>query len=378
MQSARRRIRIAMIVGAAATLNVVPVERAAAVQQTRTMRIIRKDTTGRDSTMKITIDVGALQQMTRELLTSKAMEETIAQALREARGGQNDPVRARQLEAELSRIASRNAGLVSAIQIQCDSKQAPEGYLGVSFDNVNISRENNSPAVYEFDGRPTIVSVEPGSPAQKAGILNGDVLISIGGQDVRRPLPLGAILKPGVRVPVKFIRAGTTKEVAVLVEKRPASFVEGNCAEMNDLIGSDRSPVIMWSRVPAPPAAPAAPSVREAPRAPQAPQAPTGFMVSPVPMSGFNGVAGAQLTPVDDDWRELVGVDKGLVVVGVTAGSPAQRSGLKKGDVITSVDDASLGSVRMLQRAIGIAEGRSVKLQVVRKGKPLAITLSWQ
>jgi putative serine protease PepD len=62
----------------------------------------------------------------------------------------------------------------------------------------------------------------------------------------------------------------------------------------------------------------------------------------------------------------------------VTAGSPAQRSGLKKGDVITSVDDASLGSVRMLQRAIGIAEGRSVKLQVVRKGKPLAITLSWQ
>ena len=101
-------------------------------------------------------------------------------------------------------------------------------------------------------------------------------------------------------------------------------------------------------------------------------------MVSPVPMSGFNGVAGAQLTPVDDDWRELVGVDKGLVVVGVAAGSPAQRSGLKKGDVVTSVDDVSLSSVRMLQRAIGIAERRSVKLQVVRKGKPLAITLSWQ
>jgi S1-C subfamily serine protease len=71
-------------------------------------------------------------------------------------------------------------------------------------------------------------------------------------------------------------------------------------------------------------------------------------------------------------------VDKGLVVVGVAAGSPAQRSGLKKGDVVTSVDDVSLSSVRMLQRAIGITEGRSVKLQVVRNGKPLAITLSWQ
>jgi S1-C subfamily serine protease len=375
MQSGGRSFQNAAMIGVALTLNFVPLERAAATQQARTMRIIRKDTTMRDSSMRIMIDIGALQQMTRELMTSKAMEETIAHALREARGGQSDPVRARQLEAELGKIASRNAGLISAIQIQCDNKQVPEGYLGVSFDNVSISRENNLPAVYEFDGRPTIVSVEPGSPAQNAGILNGDVLVSIGGQDVRRPVPLGSILKPGARVPVKFIRAGSTKEVAVLVEKRPASFREGNCAEVNDLIGSDRSPVIMWSRVPAPPAAPSAPSAREAPRAPQAP---TGFMVSPVPMIGFNGVAGAQLTPVDDDWRELVGVDKGLVVVGVAAGSPAQRSGLKKGDVVTSVDDVSLSSVRMLQRAIGITEGRSVKLQVVRNGKPLAITLSWQ
>ena len=375
MQSAGRSFRNATIIGVALALHFVPLERAAATQQTRTMRIIRKDTTGRDSTMRIMIDIGALQQMTRELMTSKAMEETIAHALRAARGGQNDPARARQLEAALGKIASRNAGLISAIQMQCDHNQAPEGYLGVSFDNVSISRENNLPAVYEFDGRPTIVSVEPGSPAQNAGILNGDVLVSIGGQDVRRPVPLGSILKPGARVPVKFIRAGSTKEVAVLVEKRPASFREGNCAEVNDLIGSDRSPVIMWSRVPAPPAPLSAPSAREAPRAPQAP---TGFMVSPVPMSGFNGVAGAQLTPVDDDWRELVGVDKGLVVVGVAAGSPAQRSGLKKGDVVTSVDDVSLSSVRMLQRAIGIAERRSVKLQVVRKGKPRAITLSWQ
>jgi S1-C subfamily serine protease len=375
MQSGGRSFQNAAMIGVALTLNFVPLERAAATQQARTMRIIRKDTTMRDSSMRIMIDIGALQQMTRELMTSKAMEETIAHALREARGGQSDPVRARQLEAELGKIASRNAGLISAIQIQCDNKQVPEGYLGVSFDNVSISRENNLPAVYEFDGRPTIVSVEPGSPAQNAGILNGDVLVSIGGQDVRRPVPLGSILKPGARVPVKFIRAGSTKEVAVLVEKRPASFREGNCAEVNDLIGSDRSPVIMWSRVPAPPAPPSAPSAREAPRAPQAP---TGFMVSPVPMIGFNGVAGAQLTPVDDDWRELVGVDKGLVVVGVAAGSPAQRSGLKKGDVVTSVDDVSLSSVRMLQRAIGITEGRSVKLQVVRNGKPLAITLSWQ
>jgi membrane-associated protease RseP (regulator of RpoE activity) len=367
-----------MIIGAALTLNSIPMERAAAIQQRKSVRIIRKDTTGRDSTMTMMIDIGAVLQMTRDLLTSKAMEETIAHALREARGAQNDPVRARQLEAELGKITNRSAALSTAIQIRCDREPAPQGYLGVSFDNVSISRENNAPAVYEFDSRPTIVSVEPGSPAQKAGILNGDVLVSIGGQDVRKPVPLGALLKPGARVQVKFIRAGTTREVAVVVEKRPPSFGDGNCAEVNDLVGSDHAPVMTWYRPPYPPYPPSPASPASPPETPRAPQPPSGFMVSPVPMVGFNGVAGAQLTPVDDDWRDLVGVDRGLVVVGVTAGSPAQRSGLKKGDVITSVDDAGLSSVRMLQRAIGIAEGRSVKLQVVRKGKPLAITLSWQ
>ena len=132
MQSAGRSFRNATIIGVALALHFVPLERAAATQQTRTMRIIRKDTTGRDSTMRIMIDIGALQQMTRELMTSKAMEETIAHALRAARGGQNDPARARQLEAALGKIASRNAGLISAIQMQCDHNQAPEGYLGVS------------------------------------------------------------------------------------------------------------------------------------------------------------------------------------------------------------------------------------------------------
>jgi hypothetical protein len=82
MQSAGRRVRIAMIIGAALTLNSIPMERAAAIQQRKSVRIIRKDTTGRDSTMTMMIDIGAVLQMTRDLLTSKAMEETIAHALR--------------------------------------------------------------------------------------------------------------------------------------------------------------------------------------------------------------------------------------------------------------------------------------------------------
>ncbi len=385
MQSAGRRIRIVTVVGAAMTLTAVPMERAAALQHTKSVKIIRKDTTGRDSTISsITINMSAIQQLTRELVTSKAMEESIAHALREARGGQNDPVRARQLEAELRKIAGRNAGLITAIQMQCDRHQAPEGYLGVSFDNVSISREDNAPAVYQFDGRPTIVSVEPGSPAQKAGILNGDVLVSIGGQDVRRPVELGAMLRPGARVAVKFIRGGTNKEVALIVEKRPDSFGDGSCAEVNEIIGPDHPPVMMWFRGSLPAVAPTAPTAPEPmvrpriPRPSEIPEPPGGFIVSPFSINGFTGVAGAQLTPVDDDWRDLVGVDKGLVVVGVAAGSPAQRSGLKKGDVIVSADDAALSTVRMLQRAIGVAEGRSVKLQIVRKGTQLPITLSWK
>jgi serine protease Do len=321
--------------------------------------------------------------MVSELLSSRAMEETIAHSLREAAGEKQDPRRLEELQGELGKIARRNASLISAIELRCAKEDAPpDGYLGVTFSDVSISRKNSEPAIYEFGSRPVIYSVDPGSPAADAGIRNGDVLVSVGGQDARRPIALSSILKPGSRVAVRVTRDGQVKEFNVHVGKRPATY-GGPCASVEDMIGSERSAPVIFFRTPAPGAAPRAPRIAGVPAPPPAPEAPdverepAAWELLPG-MAFRSVVAGARLTPVDDDWKELVGVDKGLVVTDVSLGTPAKEAGLRKGDVIVAVDETPVSSVRVLQRALSISESRSVKLQVVRNGKSQTIVLRWQ
>jgi serine protease Do len=56
-----------------------------------------------------------------------------------------------------------------------------------------------------------INSVEPGSPAEKSGLLVGDTLIGLAGQPVRHVDDLSVILssqEPGKVIPVSLVRAG--------------------------------------------------------------------------------------------------------------------------------------------------------------------------
>jgi putative serine protease PepD len=63
-----------------------------------------------------------------------------------------------------------------------------------------------------------VVRVDPGGPADKAGIRAGDVITAVGGESVTDTGALGAVLaksKPGDTVPVQINRAGTTSTVRV-------------------------------------------------------------------------------------------------------------------------------------------------------------------
>ena len=345
-------------------------------------RVRPRDTSStRDSSSyRFVIDGAAIQRLVSELLSSRALEETIAHSLREAAGERQDTKRLEELQGELGRIARRNVQLMSAIELRCAREDAPpEGYLGVTFSDVSIAKKNNEPAMYDFGGRPVIYSVDPGSPASVAGLKTGDVLVSVGGQDARRPIALSNILKPGSQVAVRVTRDTHAMEFGVLVGKRPATF-GGPCASVEDMIGPERSAPLIFVRSPAPGAPRAAPRVAPppAPPPPEAPPAPEVWGLLPGLAFGGSVVAGARLTPVDEDWRDLVGVDRGLVVTDVSLGSPAKEAGLRKGDVIVAVDDVPVSSVRVLQRALSISDSRTVKLQVVRKGKPQTVVLRWQ
>jgi serine protease Do len=98
----------------------------------------------------------------------------------------------------------------------------------------------------------------------------------------------------------------------------------------------------------------------------------------PVAIAGFSSyVAGAQLTTLTDDFKELTGADAGVMIQRVAPETPAATAGLKGGDVIVEAGDTPVTSARILQRLISSSDERTLKLKVVRKGKTRTVWLKW-
>jgi len=100
----------------------------------------------------------------------------------------------------------------------------PQGYLGVGLQPVllpdalrqSLQRTEKTAAI--------VLEVEPESPAHKAGIVIGDILITLAGrpvarlEDVHSQLHGEAIGKP---LALKFVRGGAAQEVNIVVSERP-------------------------------------------------------------------------------------------------------------------------------------------------------------
>jgi membrane-associated protease RseP (regulator of RpoE activity) len=67
--------------------------------------------------------------------------------------------------------------------------------------------------------------------------------------------------------------------------------------------------------------------------------------------------------------------DEGLVITGTSQGSAAEKAGLSRGDVLLKVDGAPVNSEGDVRGALRGKAGQSVKLDLLRAGKPLSIEL---
>jgi S1-C subfamily serine protease len=96
-----------------------------------------------------------------------------------------------------------------------------QGYLGVGAQPVRLPA-----ALRDQLGQETgllIASVEPDSPADKAGLLLGDTLIGMDGQVVRHMDDLAGVLtgdKVGSAVPARIVRGGQVQEINVTIGER--------------------------------------------------------------------------------------------------------------------------------------------------------------
>ena len=97
----------------------------------------------------------------------------------------------------------------------------PRGHLGVKVQPVRLPAAAASQIGQETGV--LLLSVESGSPAERAGLLLGDTIVALDGQPVRDIDDLMALLsgeRVGQSVPVRVLRGGEVRDLTVTIGDR--------------------------------------------------------------------------------------------------------------------------------------------------------------
>ena len=101
--------------------------------------------------------------------------------------------------------------------------RVPRGWLGVGLQHVAVPERMRDAA--GRDAGMMVVGLAPGSPAEQAGVLPGDIILEVDGRQTGRARGLATSLLPdriGQPATLKLIRAGEVRMVTVTIGARPA------------------------------------------------------------------------------------------------------------------------------------------------------------
>ena len=96
------------------------------------------------------------------------------------------------------------------------------GFLGISGQNVELPRRVVRFHDLETESGFLVVAIEPGSPAQRASLAGGDVIIGYGDQTIRDIDDLHRLLveeKVGIPMVLTFLRRGEKRTISVIAEE---------------------------------------------------------------------------------------------------------------------------------------------------------------
>jgi serine protease Do len=218
-------------------------------------------------------------------------------------------------------------------------------YLGVMVQEIDSDRAKVL-KLHEEAGV-EITHVESESPADKAGLKNGDVILQYNGQRVEGMEQFSRLVRetpPGRDAKLDVIRGGAPQTVMVKVGVKRAS-----------------APFLMG---PVPSAAP--PGRFEL----RMPDIPRSFM------TWRSSALGIECEGLEGQLAQYFGVQEGVLVRAVVKGSAAEKSGIKAGDVITRVDDSKVATPADVSSHIRSLRGKTVPVVLMRDHKETTVTVT--
>ncbi|WP_394893164.1 Do family serine endopeptidase [Mesorhizobium sp. AaZ16] len=205
------------------------------------------------------------------------------------------------------------------------------GFIGVRLQEI-------TPAIAEAFGIPgskgaLVASVEPGGPAEKAGIQAGDVITRFNGKDIQNAHDLTLAVtsqKPGTKTTLTMNRGGGAQEVALTVGQRDDEEVQTGAV----------------------------------PKAPET--------------SDNLGIA---LSPIPEEARPQLGLQpgtSGVLVQEVAPNSLAAESGLQPGDVIVSANNRNVMQPSDVEEewAKSRQQKKPVLFRINRQGQALFVAVA--
>ncbi len=217
------------------------------------------------------------------------------------------------------------------------------GFLGVSAQMISpqMAQALKLPMTNPNKDGALIAAIAPNSPAEKAGLKPGDVIIAVNGQPVNSPGDLAADIAnidPSGKADITYMHGGAKHDVSVAVEQMPnnpdASFQQGGQNGGNNQ------------------------------------------------QTASNGALGLTLAPLTPDLRNQLNLPQdatGAVIVGVKPNSLADQAGLQQGDLLVGVGATNIANPGDAVAAIDAATksgAGAVALRIVRQGQALFVGIA--
>jgi serine protease Do len=194
-----------------------------------------------------------------------------------------------------------------------------------------------------------VETVTEGSPASKAGLQAGDIVVDFDGERVRSASHFTRLVQESVpnRQLAAVVVRGTSKQTLTVVPQAGGNF--------NVLSNDTRRRFEDLQR-----------------------QLPGDLNLRlddafrrGVTLNGRN--LGVTVSPLSDQLASHFGVKQGVLVSTVVSNSPAAAAGVQAGDVITAVNGQSVSSSADITRALREVSGDSVAIAVTRDRKSLSL-----